>query len=68
MFISGVKGDPGWEENKDGELVAGFTFKKGNQVMYIVRPDDFSAAADDCVLRPHWRLAYCTTKYGNVSK
>jgi hypothetical protein len=69
--ISGTKTDPGWEKNKDGELVSGFTWYRnttnGVEKWYVVKPDAFSAAASDCVLRPHWRLALSKKKYGNVS-
>ncbi|XP_052812651.1 cell surface hyaluronidase-like [Mya arenaria] len=67
LAISGVKGvNPGWDSNRDGEMIAGFTLKEGDQTTYVVRPDDFSAAADDCVIRRHWRLARCRTKFGNL--
>ncbi|XP_060602334.1 protein DDB_G0287365-like isoform X2 [Ruditapes philippinarum] len=67
--MSGNKTDIGWEKQKDGELVMGFTWykKTGNvtEKWYIVKPDVLSRTADDCKLRPNWRLAFCKTKYGN---
>ncbi|KAL4222901.1 Hemicentin-1 [Mactra antiquata] len=71
IAISGTPGvDPGWEESIDGEQIAGFTWyqetENGEELLYIVKPDHFSAAADDCVIRPNWRMAICQTKYGNV--
>ena len=68
IAITGTSDLPGWEKNKDGEQISGFTlYGNSTEKMYIVKPDPFSAAADDCVLRPNWRLAMCQTKFGNVS-
>lgn len=64
--ISGTKDLPGWEKNKDGEQISGFTFFNNTGKYYVVKPDAFSAAAADCLRRENWRLAMCTTKYGNV--
>jgi len=59
---------PGWDLNKDGEKLSGFTwFEPSDTKTYVVKPDALSAAAADCRLRPNWRLALCQTKYGNVS-
>ena len=70
MFISGDVTDKGWESQEDGELISGGRFHvdlNGEARHYnVVKPDAFSAAGSDCVLRPNWRLAMCTTKYGNV--
>ncbi|XP_053373073.1 cell migration-inducing and hyaluronan-binding protein-like [Mercenaria mercenaria] len=71
LAISGVRGvDTGWNSEKDGEQISGFTYYNttptGEEKLYIVKPDHFSAAADDCTVRPNWRLAICTTKYGNM--
>lgn len=69
--ISGVNGvDPGWDSEKDGGKISGFTFYNSTSTqeekLYIVKPDHFSAAAADCKVRPNWRLAICKTKYGNL--
>ena len=69
--MSGIEGeDRGWK-SRDGALMAGFTLNNTEATLatptYIVRPDHLSAAADDCEVRNHWRLALCATKYGNVN-
>ena len=69
--MSGSKTDLGWEKQKDGELVMGFTWYKPmangeTEKWYVVKPDVLSRTADDCKYRPNWRLAFCKTKYGNV--
>ncbi|WAR22399.1 CEIP2-like protein, partial [Mya arenaria] len=68
--ISGDKTDPGWEKSIDGELISGFTFNRDENGLdvkyYVVKPDPLSAAAADCRVRPNWRLALCSTKYGNL--
>jgi hypothetical protein len=66
--MSGNKTNPGWENNRDGELMMGLTwYKNSTDKWFIVKPDPFSSAAPDCKLRPNWRLAMSKTKYGNVS-
>lgn len=68
IAISGTVDMPGWEKNRDGEQIAGFTLIKENgDKEYVVRPDPLSSAGADCKLRPNWRLAVCSTKYGNVN-
>ncbi|XP_053374771.1 cell migration-inducing and hyaluronan-binding protein-like [Mercenaria mercenaria] len=66
--MSGSKTDPGWEEQRDGEIGAGFSWYQnttnGVERWYVVKPDGFSAAGADCRLRPNWRMAMCKTKYG----
>ncbi|XP_053374772.1 cell migration-inducing and hyaluronan-binding protein-like [Mercenaria mercenaria] len=67
--MSGIKTDPGWEKQRDGEIGAGFTWYQnttnGVERWYVVKPDGFSAAGADCRLRQNWRMAMCKTKYGN---
>ncbi|XP_053373997.1 cell migration-inducing and hyaluronan-binding protein-like [Mercenaria mercenaria] len=71
IAMSGVRGvDAGWDFKEDGELVSGFTYyvetPEGEDKFYFVKPDHLSAAAADCAVRPSWRLALYTTKYGNL--